>query len=123
MFVATQFIVQSARCECTRTKCSGVKGWLNTNSNFQCKKCRVNGTTSIGAASGKQEYVLIENDKSVEWFEKCCYLGDMLSCGGGAEESSSEDQVCLEEIQGAVSNTDSKRRISQVEGQDMQSIC
>ena len=54
----------------------------------------------------------MENDKSVEWVEACCYLMEMLSCGGGAEEASSEDLVCLEEIQGAVSNTDSKRRIS-----------
>ena len=59
-------------------KCSGVKGSLKTGSNFQCKKCRVNGTTSIGTASGKQEYLLMENDKSVEWVEAFVILGICL---------------------------------------------
>jgi hypothetical protein len=38
----------------------------------------VNGTTSIGTASGKQEYLLMENDKSVEWVEAFVILGICL---------------------------------------------
>ena len=74
-------------------------------------QCKWNNIV-MGDESGKKDNLLMENGQSVECVEACCYLGDMLSSGGGAEEAASEDQVCLEEIQRAVSNTDSKRRIS-----------
>ena len=51
---------------------------------FQCKKCSVNGTTTVGAASGKKKNLLLENGESVECVEEFCYLGDIPSCGGGA---------------------------------------
>jgi hypothetical protein len=38
-------------------RCSGVKGWLNADINYQCRKCRVNGTTTIGSPEGGEEIV------------------------------------------------------------------
>ena len=100
-----------AKCKMrVHKKFSGVKGRLKVDCDYQCKKCSVNGTT-VGAESGKKK-ILLESGESIECVEEFCYLGDMLSCGGGAGEASRVSQVCLEEIQGAVSNTDSKRSIS-----------
>ena len=69
-------------------KCSGVKGRLKVDSNFQCKKCSVNGTTTVGAVSAKNKNLLLENSESIECVEEFCYLGDMLNCGGGAGAAS-----------------------------------
>ena len=37
---------------------------------------RVNETTSIQGVSRNKD-LLMENDKSVEWVEVCCHLGDI----------------------------------------------
>ena len=57
------------------------------DSNYQYKKCSLNGTT-VGAASGKKKNLLLENGESIECVEEFCYLGDMLNCGGGVGEAS-----------------------------------
>ena len=56
-------------------KCSGLKGRMKAD---QCTKCRVNGITSIGAACGKKDNLLMENSKSVKCVEAWCYLGICL---------------------------------------------
>jgi len=66
-------------------KCSGVKGRLKVDSDYQCKKCSVNGTT-IGAESGKKKKILLETGESIECVEEFCYLGDMFNCGVELEQ-------------------------------------
>ena len=68
--------------------CSGVKGRLKADSNYQCLKCQVKGKTTIEAGVGKKENLLLWSDTSVDCVEEFCYLGDMLSSGGGAGEAS-----------------------------------
>ena len=63
-----------------------MKGWLKVDSDYQCKKCSVNGTT-VGTESGKKK-ILLESSESIECVEEFCYLGDMLNCGGGAGAAS-----------------------------------
>jgi hypothetical protein len=64
-----------------------VKGRLKADSSYQCRKCRIHGTT-IEDAVGKKEKLLLECYESVDCVEEFCCLGDMLSCGGGAEDAS-----------------------------------
>ena len=86
--------VGSNSIRCTKCKkwvhknCSGVKGRLKADSNYQCLKCQVNGKTTIEAGVGKKENLLLSSGTSVDWVEEFCYLGDMLSSGGGAGEAS-----------------------------------
>jgi hypothetical protein len=56
-------------------KCSGLKGRMKVDSDYQCTNCRVNGTTAILAASGRKDNLMVENGKSVECVVVCCYLG------------------------------------------------
>ena len=44
-------------------KCIGLNGRVKAD---QCTKYMVNGVTSVGAASGKKENLLLENGESVE---------------------------------------------------------
>ena len=68
--------------------CSGVKGRLKVDNNYQCLKCQVSGKTTIEAGVGKKENLLLSSGTSVDCVEEFCYLGDMLSSGGGAGEAS-----------------------------------
>ena len=68
-------------------KCSGVKGRLKVDGDYQCKKCSVNGTT-VGTESGKKKNILLESGETIDCVEEFCYLGDMLNCGGGAGAAS-----------------------------------
>ena len=53
--------VRCAKCKIwVHKKCSGVKGRLNADSNHQCKKCSVNGRTTVGAAIRKKENLLLK---------------------------------------------------------------
>ena len=72
-------------------KCSGVKGRLRPDTNFQCKACVSNGEHSdlvdkkeIELGSG----VVLEQVKSF------CYLGDVIGAGGGAEDASRNRVKC-----------------------------
>jgi hypothetical protein len=81
----------SIRCgECklwVHKKCSGVKGRVKADIDYHCKKCK-NGTVNIMAETSNKEKCLMENGVSLDCVEEFCYLGDMLSCGGGAVEAS-----------------------------------
>ena len=73
MLAVTPFVVVSVRC-----KCSGVKGRLKVDSDYQCKKCSVNGTT-VGAESGKKKKILLESGESIECVEEFLLSWDMLN--------------------------------------------
>jgi Reverse transcriptase (RNA-dependent DNA polymerase) len=63
-------------------RCSGVKGSLESCKNFQCEKC-MRGVASAGVTVSKPKYA----SDGLEYVDSFCYLGDMLSAGGGAEEA------------------------------------
>ena len=66
--------VRCAKCKMwAHTKCSEVKGRLKADSNHQCMKCIVYGTTTVGAAMGKKENLLLEYGESIEHTEEFCY--------------------------------------------------
>ena len=58
---------------------------------------------------GKKENLLLEYGESIERTEEFCYA---QLWRWSWRIVMSEGQVCLEEIQGVISNTDSKSRIS-----------
>ena len=64
-------------------KCSGVRGKLGAVEDYKCRIC-----TGEVTHLDKQptESLTIEND-NLDVVDKFCYLGDMISAGGGAEES------------------------------------
>ena len=72
--------VSSNSIRCTKCKkwvhknCSGVKGRLKVDSNYQCLKCQVNGITTIEAGVGKKGNSLLSSGTSVDCVEEFCYL-------------------------------------------------
>ena len=64
-------------------RCSGLSGSLNIVVGFECRKC-VDG----GGREEVREEMEIDCEGKVECVGKFCYLGDMIGCGGGAEEAS-----------------------------------
>ena len=48
-----------------------------------CKKCRFVENEGSGFVEG--EHMILNEKDSFEAVEKFCYLGDMLSAGGGAD--------------------------------------
>ena len=52
---------------------------------FKCSRC-IYGNAREAAEVRKE--MAIDGDGNVECVEKFCYLGDMIGCGGGAEEAS-----------------------------------
>ena len=61
---------------------SGVKGGLESCKNFNCGKC-LNVVDSDEMSDSKAESTTV----GLEFVDTFCYLGDMLSAGGGVEES------------------------------------
>ena len=60
-------------------KCSGIKGRLLPDSVFRCARC-------LGTARAIDERQFLEaevGNKKLEFVSEFCYLGDMLSAGGG----------------------------------------
>ena len=57
-------------------KCSGIKGPLRPDPDFRCGRC-------LGKARTVKEVKV--NDEKLEAVPEFCYLGDMLSAGGGCE--------------------------------------
>ena len=55
-----------------------MKGRLKVDSDYQCKKCSVNGTT-VGTESGKKKNILLESGESIECVEEFCYLENMFN--------------------------------------------
>src|SRR6187399_1793910 len=67
-------------------RCSKVKGKFGSNINFQCPKCS-EPQAAIGTKKDKKSMVLDQNVE-FEFVDRFCYLGDMISAGGGAELTS-----------------------------------
>ena len=111
--------VGSNSIRCTKCKkwvhknCSGVKGRLKADNNYQCLKCQVNGKTTIEA--GVEKNLLLSSSTSVDCVEEFCYLWDMLSSGGGAGEASRVRIRCAWKKFRELSNTNSKGSISDIE--------
>src|SRR6188768_1275343 len=63
-----------------------VKGKLASKINFQCSKCS-EPQVAIDTKNDKKGLVLDQNVE-FESVDRFCYLGDMISAGGGAELSS-----------------------------------
>ena len=82
-------------------KCSGVKGRLKADNDYQCMKCKFPETGTTGSVTGK-EFIALEVGASVECVNKFCYLGDMLGSGGGADDASRMSHMCMEEVQRAL---------------------
>ena len=62
-------------------KCSGNKGRLLPDSQFKCARC-------LGTARAIDERQSLEaevGNEKLEVVPEFCYLGDMLSAGGGCE--------------------------------------
>ena len=62
-------------------KCSGIKGHLLPDSEFRCAQC-------LGTARAIDERQFLEvevGNEKLEVVPELCYLGDMLSAGGGCE--------------------------------------
>jgi hypothetical protein len=83
--------IQCGSCQkWVHKKCSGVKGKLKADSTFQCRKCKHPGpAVNSGVIS-----VELEQGVFVECVEEFCYLGDMLSAGGGAGEAARTRVKC-----------------------------
>ncbi len=61
-----------------------MKGRLGSNSNFKCKRCK---GEAMPICAKPLEIVAI-GEEFLDVVDTFCYLGDMISAGGGAEESS-----------------------------------
>src|SRR5206468_9226848 len=64
-------------------KCSGVKGRLKASENFSCLVCVSGGHSN----TGQDREVLLGEAGRLECVDSFCYLGDMIACGGGAEDA------------------------------------
>jgi hypothetical protein len=67
-------------------RCSKVQGKFRSNDNFQCSKC----SEPQGMKDTKNDKSSLVLDDGVEFglVDRFCYLGDMISAGGGAELAS-----------------------------------
>ena len=69
-------------CLCwTHKKCSGIKGPLRPDPDFRCTRCQ-GKAWPIDGRTVKEVKV---DDEKLEAVPEFCYLGDMLSAGGGCE--------------------------------------
>ena len=67
-------------CMCwIHKKCSGIKGLLHPNPDFSCAGCLGTAQPIDGRMIKKVEV----DDEKLEAVPEFCYLGDMLSAGGG----------------------------------------
>ena len=62
-------------------KCCGIKGHLGHDLEFRCARCL---ETPWAIDEREDKEVVVENEK-LEVVPNFCYLGDMLSTGGGCE--------------------------------------
>ena len=65
----------------TFKKCSGIKGPLRPDPDFRCARC-LGKARPIDGRTVKEVKV---DDEKLEAVPEFCYLGDMLSAGGGCE--------------------------------------
>ena len=74
--------IQCDGCKCwVHKKCSGIKGRLLRESEFTCARCL--GTAR--AIDGRHSLEVEVGNEKLEVVPEFCYLGDMLSAGGGCE--------------------------------------
>lgn len=64
-------------------KCSNIKGRLRDNQNYRCRKCT--GEIRVQAEPRVKQVVI--DGEALEVVDKFCYLGEMISAFGGAEEA------------------------------------
>ena len=77
--------IQGGGCrQWSRKKCSGIKGPLISDLNFQCARCL--GTARL--VDGRLVKEVIIGDEKLEVVPEFFYLGDVLSAGGGCELAS-----------------------------------
>ena len=77
--------IQCGKCNhWVHKKCSGIQGRLSADPTFTCKRC-TGEARPIDARPIKEVTV---GDSSLQVVDSFCYLGDMLSAGGGCELSS-----------------------------------
>ena len=75
-------------------KCSGIKGRLLPDSDFRCVRC-------LGTARAIDERQSLEFEVGKEKLEvvpEFCYLGDMLSAGGGCELAAITRNLCMGQL-------------------------
>ena len=69
-------------CSCwVHKRCSGIKGRLEAIVNYKCKSCE-----NLQEQHEENKKILLDSIE-YEVVDQFCYLGDMLSAGGGAEAS------------------------------------
>ena len=71
-------------------KCSGIKGPLTSNLNFQCARC----PGKARPVDGRLVKEVMIGDGKLEVVPDFCYLGDMLSADGGCELASIKRCKC-----------------------------
>lgn len=65
-------------------KCSGVKGKLVPDPEFRCQRCLGNARPIDGRP---MKEIIVDGCSPLEVVDSFCYLGDMVSAGGGSELS------------------------------------
>jgi hypothetical protein len=97
-------------------KCLGVKGRLKADGQFTCPMC-----VSGGHKDAVQEKeVLLGDAGGLECVAKFCYLGDMLGLWWRRYRCCQDQgEMCVGEVQGAVSDFDVKRDVSEDERKDL----
>src|SRR5579864_6847988 len=83
-----QLNVLCVRNGCTR--CSGVKGKLKKNQNFQCPVC----TGRVANRTVEDKVLLLDGAGQLDCVDRFCYLGDVIGDGGGAEEATRARVKC-----------------------------
>ena len=84
--------IQCDGCErWVHKKCSGIKGRLLRESEFRCARCL--GTAR--AIDGRQSLEVKVGNEKLEVVPEFCYLGDMLSAGGGCNHTL---QMCMGQV-------------------------
>jgi hypothetical protein len=93
--VGSNSILCGARGKWVHKKCSGVKGRLKAQKEYQCSNCKdtaagITGTKTVE----RKKYTELETGVTIDCVDEFCYLGDMLGSGGGAEEASRTRVKC-----------------------------
>ena len=77
-------VIQCTKCkQWVHARCSRVKGKIAEVKDFVCNSC-----SSPPLDTCEEEENIAIGNSSYEAVQQFCYLGDMLSAGGGAEASS-----------------------------------
>ena len=69
-------------------RCSRIKGKIETNIDFQCPKCCDLVKKNSKDSKHDKRNLGLRNGVEFECVDRFCYLGDMVSAGGGADLAS-----------------------------------